>query len=75
MRGEIHATAGFHAMLVFFIPYSLFLSNWVMKMAIRAAIVSRRRKDFGGARILAARGRGPRGERGAEGLERGSAAA
>ena len=29
--------------------------DWVMKMAIRAAIVSRRRKDFGGARILAAR--------------------
>ena len=58
--------------------------DWVMKMAIRAAIVSRRRKDFGGARILAAqgfwrrgrrRGRGPRGERGAEGLDRGSAAA
>ena len=26
-----------------------------MKMAVRAAIVSRRRKDFGGARILAER--------------------
>ena len=48
-----------------------------MKMAIRAAIVSRRRKDFGGARILAAREEaweGAQGERGAEGQDRGSAA-
>ena len=29
--------------------------DWVTKMAIHAAIVSRRRKDFGGARILAVR--------------------
>ena len=31
------------------------LFSLLMKMAIHAAIVSRRSKDFGGARILAAR--------------------
>ena len=50
-----------------------------MKMAVRAAIVSRRRKDFGGARILAAREEAwewaQEGKRRAEGLDRGSAAA
>ena len=50
-----------------------------MKMAVRAAIVSRRRKDFGGARILAAREEARKGAQGgkrrAEALDRGSAAA
>ena len=53
--------------------------DWVMKMAVRAAIVSRRRKDFGGARILAEREEAREGAQGgkrrAEGLGRGSAAA
>ena len=38
-----------------------------MKMAARAAIVSRRRKDFGGARILAAREEAWEGARGGKG--------
>ena len=38
-----------------------------MKMAIRAAIVSRRRKDFGGARILAAREEAWEGAQGGRG--------
>ena len=38
-----------------------------MKMAIRAAIVSRRRKDFGGARILAAREEAWEGAQGGKG--------
>ena len=45
-----------------------------MKMAVRAAIVSRRRKDFGGARILAEREeawRGPRGEKAGGGAGQG----
>ena len=38
-----------------------------MKMAIRTAIVSRRRKDFGGARILAAREEAWEGAQGGKG--------
>ena len=55
------------------------LFSLLMKMAIHAAIVSRRSKDFGGARILAAREEAREwaqgGKGGAEGLDRGSAAA
>ena len=36
-------------------PSEASLADWVMKMAIHAAIVYQQRKDFGGARILAAR--------------------
>ena len=45
--------------------------DWVMKMAVRVAIVSRRRKDFGGARILAAR---KEAWEGAQGEKRGGGA-
>ena len=42
-----------------------------MKMAIHAAIVSRWRKDFGGARILAAREEAWEGAQGGKGGRRG----
>ena len=42
-----------------------------MKMAVRAAIVSRRRKDFGGARILAEREEAWEGAQGGKGGRRG----